>query len=547
DPVEHHLHCRQVVGDGVEVHPLEIVARWVLDLHRGVRAEKKRLVLQFVRVVHPTDGLADTAAAVRGHDSHTRKVFQDAAHDQPCERQAKIERASDAGGEAIFFHPLLPEAEMRRMNHHRHVEVLHQFPKRACFVVVWIMALVAGMNEDALESKLADRAFGLLDEGRAPAGQDGGEGVERALVFLLNLGGIIAPLLHRRQFFMCGLAAQIMRGVGHHADIDAVLVMSIEEVLEHHRAAAFAPFRPALAIGGAAIVGRLLRRIDVRMPIDDHAGFSAIEITTRASVLRRQPRESDFRCLFRLRTNVSIKPEPVKGWRRRRALGVAHGHWRDGIFIARFLARCAGSRSPARTGGQKCPRPSASRLLHRLRPCPWLAQRARRNSPRRNRRTFFVTSNGPGKGADLGGLEGADRHCQTLAQGAGAGGKTWRAYLSSQATDGAQAVNARDRIGHGPWQNFKSEVVAQNVDDLPGDTNKLGMQTSLTERGTMVAGVGYTPNYHDVLTGSQTDGRAFPAGEDRTCRNWTSSTQGAAMVGHIDRRGLRDDAASKSW
>ncbi len=161
--------------------------------------------------------------------------------------------------------------------------------------------------------------------------------------------------------------------------------------------------------------------------------------------------------------------------------------------------------------------------------------------------TFFVTSTGPGKGADLGGLEGADRHCQTLAQGAGAGSKTWRAYLSTQAQGGAQAVNARDRIGKGPWQNFKGEVIAQNVDDLHGDNNKLGMQTSLTERGQIIPGVGFAPNRHDVLTGSQTDGRAFPASEDRTCRNWTSSTQGAAMLGHIDRKGLRDDAASKSW
>jgi hypothetical protein len=161
--------------------------------------------------------------------------------------------------------------------------------------------------------------------------------------------------------------------------------------------------------------------------------------------------------------------------------------------------------------------------------------------------TFFVVSAGPGKGADLGGLEGADRQCQTLAQAAGAGGKTWRAYLSTQAAGGAQAVNARDRIGTGPWQNFKGEAVAQNVDDLHSANNKLGMQGSLTERGTVVAGVGYTPNYHDVLTGSQPDGRAFAPGEDRTCGNWTSSTQGAAMVGHIDRKGLRDDDASKSW
>jgi hypothetical protein len=172
---------------------------------------------------------------------------------------------------------------------------------------------------------------------------------------------------------------------------------------------------------------------------------------------------------------------------------------------------------------------------------------AQQGPPQSSAMTFFVTSTGPGKGADLGGLEGADRQCQALAQSAGAGGKTWRAYLSTQGAGNAPALNARDRIGPGPWQNFKGEVVAQSVDDLHSDNNKLSMQTSLTERGTMVAGVGYTPNYHDVLTGSQTDGRAFPAGEDKTCRNWTSSTQGAAMVGHIDRKGLRDDAASKSW
>ena len=122
------------------------------------------------------------------------------------------------------------------------------------------------------------------------------------------------------------------------------------------------------------------------------------------------------------------------------------------------------------------------------------------------------------------------------------------ACLSQHPGRGRRAGGQRARPHRkGPWQNFKGEVVAQNVDDLHGDSNKLGPQISLTERGTMVAGVGYTPNYHDVLTGSQTDGRAFPPGEDRTCRNWTSSTQGVAMVGHIDRKGLRDDAASKSW
>src|SRR5215471_10798017 len=111
--------------------------------------------------------------------------------------------------------------------------------------------------------------------------------------------------------------------------------------------------------------------------------------------------------------------------------------------------------------------------------------------------TFFVTSAGSGKGADLGGLAGADARCQQLAQGAGAGNKTWRAYLSTQAEGGAQAVNARDRIGRGPWVNFKGEAIAQSVDDLHSANNKLGAQTSLTERGTIVAGIGYNPNYHD--------------------------------------------------
>ena len=175
------------------------------------------------------------------------------------------------------------------------------------------------------------------------------------------------------------------------------------------------------------------------------------------------------------------------------------------------------------------------------------AGRAQQPPPQAPNMTFFVTSAGLGKGADLGGLEGADRQCQTLAQAAGAGGKPWRAYLSTQAVDGATAVNARDRIGAGPWQNFKGEVIAKSVDELHGDQNKLSIETALTERGTMVAGRGYTPNYHDVLTGSQPDGRAFPPNEDRTCRNWSSSTTGAAMVGHHDRKGVRDDAESKSW
>ncbi|WP_166306080.1 MULTISPECIES: lectin [unclassified Bradyrhizobium] len=162
--------------------------------------------------------------------------------------------------------------------------------------------------------------------------------------------------------------------------------------------------------------------------------------------------------------------------------------------------------------------------------------------------SFFLTSNGIGNGGNLGGLAGADNHCQTLAQAAGFGApKTWRAYLSTQAADGQVAVNARDRIGKGPWKNVKGVVVAKDVADLHSAGNNLTKQTALSEKGDVVNGAGDTPNRHDVLTGSQADGTAFAAGEDRTCKNWTSSTQGAAMVGHFDRKGLRDDEPSKSW
>ena len=157
--------------------------------------------------------------------------------------------------------------------------------------------------------------------------------------------------------------------------------------------------------------------------------------------------------------------------------------------------------------------------------------------------TFFVTSAGSGKGGDLGGLAGADKQCQTLAQAAGAGGKTWHAYLSTQ---GPGAVNARDRIGSGPWQNEKGVVIAKNVTELHG-ANNLTKQSALTEKGDVVNGRGDTPNMHDILTGSQPDGTAFAGSEDRTCGNWTKSGQGSAMMGHSDRQGLRDDDASKSW
>jgi hypothetical protein len=153
--------------------------------------------------------------------------------------------------------------------------------------------------------------------------------------------------------------------------------------------------------------------------------------------------------------------------------------------------------------------------------------------------TFFITSAGPGKGADLGGLKGADAHCQALAKAAGAGKRQWRAYLSTG------KVNARDRIGKGPWKNAKGEQIARNVDDLHKNS-KINKQTGLDEKGQPVNGRGDSPNRHDILTGSTPDGRAI-ADKDMTCRNLTKSGEGAAMVGHHDRIGLRDDDASKSW
>ena len=158
--------------------------------------------------------------------------------------------------------------------------------------------------------------------------------------------------------------------------------------------------------------------------------------------------------------------------------------------------------------------------------------------------TFFVTSVGPGKGADLGGLAGADKHCQDLAATAGAGGKTWRAYLSTQ---GVGAVNARDRIGKGPWQNAKGVVVATSVADLHSDNNKLSKADDLNEKGEPVNGYGDTPNRHDILTGSQPDGTAYPPDKDMTCKNYTSSTEGSVMLGHSDRNGPATFPTAKSW
>jgi hypothetical protein len=149
--------------------------------------------------------------------------------------------------------------------------------------------------------------------------------------------------------------------------------------------------------------------------------------------------------------------------------------------------------------------------------------------------SFFITSAGSGNGANLGGLTGADAICQKLATSVGAGNKTWRAYLSSSASGNQPAVNARDRIGKGPWQNAKGVVVAQNVDELHSDKNRLGKEGSLTEKGAMVNGRGDSPNMHDILTGSDTNGRALAG--DLTCNNWTSSASGSAQVGHHDKQG----------
>ena len=152
------------------------------------------------------------------------------------------------------------------------------------------------------------------------------------------------------------------------------------------------------------------------------------------------------------------------------------------------------------------------------------------------RTSFFITSEGPGNGAALGGLAGADAHCQLLAERASIG-RTWRAYLSTQASRGQPAVDARDRIGSGPWYNANGVLIARTVAELHSETANLGKQTSIDERGQVVNGRGDTPNRHDILTGSQLDGTAFPGTDDTTCSNWTSSGDGSAQVGHHDRQG----------
>lgn len=175
---------------------------------------------------------------------------------------------------------------------------------------------------------------------------------------------------------------------------------------------------------------------------------------------------------------------------------------------------------------------------------------AQQQQPPQQPMSFFVTSVGLGNGANLGGLAGADKHCQTLAAAAGGGSKTWRAYLSTSASGNQPAVNARDRIGAGPWFNARGARIAQGLADLHGDTlelaqrgNNLTKQTALTEQGNPVNGVGDKPNMHDILTGSTLDGKAFTDGQDHTCANWTSNGAGTAQLGHSDRQG----GGATSW
>lgn len=183
--------------------------------------------------------------------------------------------------------------------------------------------------------------------------------------------------------------------------------------------------------------------------------------------------------------------------------------------------------------------------------CTALAQQPRPSGPPpqpTGPMSFFVTSHGPGDGASLGGLAGADAHCQSLAESVGAGKRTWRAYLSAAASDGVPAVNARDRIGSGPWFNAKEEQIASSVDTLHGDTerdrNNFRKETALNEKGETISGRGDTPNRHDILTGSNSEGRLATGAEDMTCANWTSnSPDSGAMVGHSDRVG----AGNTSW
>src|SRR5215471_8818049 len=200
-----------------------------------------------------------------------------------------------------------------------------------------------------------------------------------------------------------------------------------------------------------------------------------------------------------------------------------------------------------RSGSKKFENPTGEKSMHKTMRYSLLASAVlllgvssgaqAQQVPQAPNMSFFVTSIGPGKGGDLGGLAGADAHCQQLATAAGAGNKTWRAYLSTNQAGQGGAVNARDRIGNGPWQNFKGTVIATSVADLHSANNKIGKATALDEKGQPIKMRGETPNMHDIMTGSDMEGKAFPGNMNLTCNNWTSSTFGSAMLGHVDREG----------
>jgi hypothetical protein len=205
-----------------------------------------------------------------------------------------------------------------------------------------------------------------------------------------------------------------------------------------------------------------------------------------------------------------------------------------GAVLATLVAIAAALQGPATSAQQAGANPA-----------PGQPPRSLQMGGKKSVMTFFITSHGPGKGGDLGGLRGADAHCQTLAKAEGAGDHTWRAYLSTAASGGRPAVNARDRIGNGPWYNGEGNRIALNLDELHRGTNAIDKENAVTERIDPINGVGDTPNQHDILTGSRPDGTAFPSGTDLTCADWTSSGAGRAQVGHHDRQGQGE--GSKSW
>jgi hypothetical protein len=201
------------------------------------------------------------------------------------------------------------------------------------------------------------------------------------------------------------------------------------------------------------------------------------------------------------------------------------------LTVVLFATAC-GRKEAGETSSQEAPAP--------VQPVPGSLQMGGAKSVTR----FFVTSRGVGRGGDLGGLAGADAHCQALASAEGAGDHTWRAYLSASARNGQPPVHARDRIGKGPWYNAEGLLIAANLEDLHRDAVSINKETAVTERLDQVNGAGDTPNRHDLLTGSRPDGTAYQEGEDLTCGNWTSSGTGRAQVGHHDRRGLGEGISS---